>query len=127
MVVLQPLQMAPPIPILFKSISYNPIAGSYDISNTLDQFSNRAAIVTIPIAVITLLAFALILFFASLIANLLVDQQAETIAILRSRGASISQIFGSLLMQSIALGVIALIIGPILALVFVSTHFSTTY
>ena len=67
-----------------------------------------------------MLAFALILFFASLIANLLVDQQFDTIAILRSRGASISQIFGSLLMQSIGLGVIALIIGPILALVFVS-------
>jgi ABC-type antimicrobial peptide transport system permease subunit len=110
----------PSYPYIVQVNLFNPIAGSYDISNTLDQFRNRAAIVTIPIAVITLLAFALILFFASLIANLLVDQQAETIAILRSRGASISQIFGSLLMQSIALGVIALIIGPILALIFVS-------
>ena len=110
----------PSYPYIVQINLFNPIAGSYDISNTLDQFRNRAAIVTIPIAVITLLAFALILFFASLIANLLVDQQAETIAILRSRGASISQIFGSLLMQSIALGVIALIIGPILALIFVS-------
>jgi ABC-type antimicrobial peptide transport system permease subunit len=111
---------SPSYPYIVQVNLYNPIAGSYDISNTLDQFRNRAAIVTIPIAVITLLAFALILFFASLIANLLVDQQAETIAILRSRGASISQIFGSLLVQSIALGVIALIIGPILALIFVS-------
>ncbi len=110
----------PSYPYIVQVNLYNPIAGSYEISNTLDQFRNRAAIVTIPIAVITLLAFALILFFASLIANLLVDQQAETIAILRSRGASISQIFGSLLIQSIALGVIALIIGPILALIFVS-------
>ncbi len=110
----------PSYPYIVQINLFNPIAGSYDISNILDQFRNHAAIVTIPIAVITLLAFALILFFASLIANLLVDQQAETIAILRSRGASISQIFGSLLMQSIALGVIALIIGPILALIFVS-------
>ena len=109
----------PTYPYIVQVNLYNPIAGSYDISNTLDQFSNRAAIVTIPIAIITLLAFALILFFASLIANLLVDQQADTIAILRSRGANISQIFGSLLMQSITLGVIALIVGPILALVFV--------
>jgi ABC-type antimicrobial peptide transport system permease subunit len=111
---------APSYPYIVQVNLYNPVPGSYDISNTLDQFRNRAAIVTIPIAVITLLAFALILFFASLIANLLVDQQAETIAILRSRGASVSQIFGSLLTQSIALGVIALIIGPILAIIFVS-------
>ena len=68
----------------------------------------KLRVITIPIAVITLLVFSLILFFASLIANLLVDQQAETIAILRSRGASISQVFGSLLIQSVALGVIAL-------------------
>ncbi|HYX50085.1 MAG TPA: FtsX-like permease family protein, partial [Ktedonobacteraceae bacterium] len=110
----------PIYPYLVQVNFYNPIAGSFDISNTLDQFSNRAAIVTIPITVITLLAFALILFFASLIANLLVDQQADSIAILRSRGASVSQIFGSLLMQSIALGIIALIIGPMLALIIVS-------
>ena len=110
----------PSYPYIVQVNLFNPVAGSYEISNTLDQFRNRAAIVTIPIAIITLLAFALILFFASLIATLLVDQQAETIAILRSRGASISQIFGSLLMQSIALGAIALIIGPILALIFVS-------
>ena len=110
----------PSYPYIVQVNLYNPVAGSYDILDTLDQFRNRAAIVTIPIGVITLLAFALILFFASLIANLLVEQQAETIAILRSRGASIAQIFGSLLMQSIALSIIAFIIGPILALIFVS-------
>ena len=110
----------PSYPYIVQVNLFNPVAGSYEIPNTLDQFRNRAAVVTIPIAVITLLVFALILFFTSLIANLLVDQQAETIAILRSRGASISQVFGSLLIQSVALGVIALIIGPILALIFVS-------
>jgi ABC-type antimicrobial peptide transport system permease subunit len=110
----------PTYPYIVQVNLYNPVPGSYDITNTLDQFRNRSAIITIPIAVITLLAFALILFFASLLANLLVDQQAETIAILRSRGASISQIFGSLLVQSIILGVIALVIGPILALIIVS-------
>jgi hypothetical protein len=113
----------PSYPYIVQVNLFNPVAGSYEIPNTLDQFRNRAAVVTIPIAVITLLAFALILFFTSLIANLLVDQQAETIAILRSRGAGISQVFGSLLIQSVALGVIALIIGPILALIFVSLIF----
>ena len=110
----------PSYPYIVQVNLFNPIAGSYEISNTLDQFRNRAAVVTIPIAVITSLVFALILFFTSLIAYLIVDQQADTIAILRSRGASISQVFGSLLIQSVVLGVIALILGPILALIFVS-------
>jgi ABC-type antimicrobial peptide transport system permease subunit len=110
----------PTYPYLVQVNLFNPVAGSYDIPNTFDQFRTHSAVVTIPIVVITLLVFGLILFFASLIANLLVDQQAETIAILRARGASISQVFGSLLIQGVALGVIALIIGPVLALLLVS-------
>jgi ABC-type lipoprotein release transport system permease subunit len=110
----------PDYPYLVQVNLFNPVAGWYEIANTLDLFRTRAEVVTIPIAVVTLFAFALILFFSSLIAHLLVDQQAETIANLRSRGASISQIFGSLLVQSVALGVIALIIGPIVALMFVA-------
>jgi ABC-type antimicrobial peptide transport system permease subunit len=110
----------PSYPYLVQVNLFNPVSGFFEIPNRLDQFRNRSAVVTIPIAVITLLVFGLILFFASLIANLLVDQQADTIAILRSRGAGISQVFGSLLIQSVALGAIALIIGPILALIVVS-------
>ncbi len=63
----------PSYPYLVQVNLFNPAAGFYEIPNTLDQFRNRAAVVTIPIAVITLLVFCLILFFASLVANLLVD------------------------------------------------------
>ncbi|HEY6407312.1 MAG TPA: ABC transporter permease, partial [Ktedonobacteraceae bacterium] len=52
-------------------------------------------------------------------AELLVERQADAIAILRSRGASRSQIFGSLVTQSIGLGLIALLVGPPLAILMV--------
>ena len=99
---------------------YNPAAGSYDLPTTLDQFRNRTAAVAVPIAILSLQIFGLILFFVGLIANLLVDRQADSIAILRSRGASNSQIFGALFTQSISLGVIALVVGPLLAAIVVS-------
>jgi len=56
--------------------------------------------------------------------DLLVELQAASIAILRSRGASSRQIFGALLTQSFGLGVIALVAGPLIALlcVYVISH-----
>ncbi|MDQ6659705.1 MAG: ABC transporter permease, partial [Chloroflexota bacterium] len=44
----------------------------------------------------------------------------QTIALLRSRGARSSQIFGSLLLQSTLLVIIALLVGPLLAVLIVS-------
>ena len=69
--------------------------------------------------ILSLQIIALILFFVSLIANLLVDRQADAVAILRSRGSSSSQIFGSLIVQSIGLGLISLSIGLPLAVALV--------
>lgn len=88
-------------------------------SDILDQYSNRIAIAQLPVISLLVLILGLVLFFVSLMAELLVERQADTIAILRSRGASRSQIFGSPVTQSIGLGLTALIIGPPLAIVIV--------
>jgi len=69
----------------------------------------------------TLHATALvILFFVGMMTELLVERQAETIAILGSRGANRLQIFGSFMTQSIGLGIVALCVGPPLAIVAVN-------
>lgn len=85
----------------------------------LEQLSARIAATRIPATIVGLQIIALILFFVSLIADLLVDRQADAIAVLRSRGASGRQVFFSLLMQALSLSVIALLIGPPLALLVV--------
>jgi hypothetical protein len=99
-------------PYLEKSQAFMP-------SDMLDQYSNRVAIAQLPVIGLLVLILGLVLFFVSLMAELLVESQADAIALLRSRGASRSQIFGSLVAQSIGLGLIALIIGPLLAILMV--------
>jgi putative ABC transport system permease protein len=96
-------------PYLEKSQTFVP-------TDILDQFNSRIAIAQLPVISLLVLVLGLVLFFVSLMAELLVERQADAIAILRSRGASRSQIFGSLVTQSIGLGLIALIIGPLLAI-----------
>src|SRR5579885_633492 len=85
----------------------------------LEQLSARIAATRIPVTIVGLQIIALILFFVSLVADLLVDRQADAIAVLRSRGASGRQVFFSLLTQALSLSVIALLIGPPLALLVV--------
>lgn len=90
-----------------------------DTPSTLQQFSDRSNVVQIPIAILTIQILALILFFISLAAGLFVERQTEAIALLRSRGASRRQVFASFAIQSIGLGLLSLVIGPLLA-VFVA-------
>ncbi len=100
------------IPYLEKSQAFSP-------TDFLEQYSSRITIAQLPVTSLLVLVLGLVLFFVSLMAELLVERQADTIAILRSRGASRSQIFGSLVTQSIGLGLIALLVGPPLAMLMV--------
>src|SRR5579884_368735 len=84
-------------------------------SDVLQAYSDRISIAQMPIASFLLLVFLLILFFIALMVSLLVERHAETIALLRSRGASRKQIFGALSMQGVLLCLLALAIGPFLA------------
>ncbi len=86
----------------------------------LGQFQTQAALSRVPVEILALQITVLILIFLSVMAELLVERQADAIAVLRSRGASSRQIFGSLATQSIGLSLLALVIGPPLSLLAVS-------
>ncbi|HZR39898.1 MAG TPA: FtsX-like permease family protein, partial [Ktedonobacteraceae bacterium] len=85
----------------------------------LELYRDRLTVVRIPITILVAQVICLILFFINMMAELLVGRQADAIAILRSRGASRRQIFGALTTQSVGVSLIALILGPVLALVSV--------
>lgn len=85
-------------------------------TNILAQYKNRVPVAQIPATGILFLVLGLVLFFVSMMTDLLVDRQLDAIAILRSRGASRLQVLGSFVIQSIGLGLVALIIGPLLAI-----------
>lgn len=107
-------------PYLVQVNLYNPTPGSYTIVPALNQYHDRVTVVSIPIDILVLQIIGLILLFISLVANLLVERQAEAIAIMRSRGATNQQIFSSFLVQIIGLGIFAFVAGPLLAVVIVT-------
>ena len=113
-------------PYLVRANIASPGTNAFTLPIVLDGYSNRVTVVRIPVVILSLQVICLLLFFVVLMADLLVDRQTDSIAILRSRGASNSQVLGSLVIQSIALGIIALIVGPLLAILAVallSQHF----
>jgi putative ABC transport system permease protein len=87
--------------------------------NILSQYTNRNTVVQIPITSLSLLVVGLTLFFVITMTDILVDRQTETIAVLRSRGASRLQIFSALIVQNIGLCLLALIVGPLVAILVV--------
>lgn len=89
------------------------------IPGNLEQYQSRVQLVTIPVFLISLQILALLLFFVSMMTGLVVEREFDTIALLRSRGASRRQVFTTLFTQCIGLAVIAVIIGIPLALLIV--------
>ncbi len=85
-------------------------------TDILAHYHDRISVVHLPVMGVLVILFALVLYFLSLMANVLVERQAEAIAIVASRGGSQLQIIGALLAQSLGLGVFALLLGPLLAL-----------
>jgi putative ABC transport system permease protein len=100
------------IPYLEYTQTYVP----YDV---LSQFHNDVSIAQIPVDGFVAIVLGLVLFFVSMMTDVLVDTQSDTLAILRSRGASRRQLFGALLIQALGLGFLALAIGPILAFLLI--------
>lgn len=84
--------------------------------SVLNTYGQRVTVVALPILGMTILIGGLVLFFVVLMTDLLIERQVVAITLLRSRGASARQIFGSLLWQSLGLGLIALVLGPLLAI-----------
>lgn len=90
-----------------------------DTSSILEDFRSRYDVSRVPVIVLTIQVVALILFFVSLMTNLLIDRQSDALVLLRSRGASSGQVFSTLLIQSIFLGLLSIIVGLPLTLLTV--------
>ncbi len=82
----------------------------------LIHFQDRIFSLQVPITLLLLQVLALVIFFVSLMADMVVERQTEAIAVLRSRGASRRQIFGALATQTGGLALLAAIAGPPLAI-----------
>jgi hypothetical protein len=95
---------------------FGPSVESFGVPSNLERYRDRVSVVQIPVDIVAFQVFCLVLFFVSMVADLLIERQAEVMSLLRSRGASRWQVFGSFVNQSVGLGVIVLIAGPLLAI-----------
>jgi ABC-type antimicrobial peptide transport system permease subunit len=84
--------------------------------NVLNQYRSRVSLAQLPQNVLLLLVVGMVLLFIGLMINLLLEQRAEAIAVLRARGASRGQIFGAFTTQTLLLGLPVLVIAPLLAI-----------
>lgn len=84
--------------------------------DTLATFSTRAAQAQVPIAMLLLLIMGMVVLSIGVTTELLVARQSAAIALLHSRGASRRQVSGAFTIQMIALGLLALVAGPLLAI-----------
>jgi ABC-type lipoprotein release transport system permease subunit len=93
---------------------------------SLQTYSNYVFVLLIPATGLTALLMGLVLYFVSVMTDLLVDRKSESVAVLRSRGANRGQIFNLFVLQAFGLGIVALIVGPLLAIVAVRLLVFTT-
>lgn len=84
--------------------------------SVLQDYSARATVVQLPTSCLAYVIAGLVLFFVLLMTDVLVERQREAIMLLRSRGASARQVFGSLLGQCVAIALFAFLGGLLLAI-----------
>lgn len=111
----------PIFPYTLSAQFYNPLPQNQDILSLLQQYKSRVALVRIPLIVLAIQVMLLLFFFACLLLNMLIDQQMAINALLSTRGASHRQVFWSLLTQGLVFCLLALLLGPVLAVALVVT------
>ncbi|HEY0755767.1 MAG TPA: FtsX-like permease family protein [Ktedonobacteraceae bacterium] len=98
---------------------FGPALHDLDGPGTLEKYRSQEEIVQTPALILTVEIVGLMLFFVSTIIEALVEREQLTIAVMRSRGSSRSQIVVSLFMQTLVLCLCAGLLGPLLALALV--------
>ncbi|MDE3231427.1 MAG: hypothetical protein KGO05_16230, partial [Chloroflexota bacterium] len=88
-------------------------SGAYQ---ALSTFRIQILLLQIPLLLLLLQVMGLVLLFVRMVADMLVDRQAEAIATLRSRGATRRQVFNMFTLHNIGLSLIALVVGPLAAI-----------
>lgn len=92
---------------------------SYGPINTLNGYRDYLSVIRIPATSFWFLLMGMLLYFESVMMGILVDRKSDAIAILRSRGASRRQVFTAFVLQGSALGLAALILGPLVTIIVV--------
>ncbi|MFP4438032.1 MAG: FtsX-like permease family protein [Chloroflexaceae bacterium] len=87
-------------------------------AEALDSYQSGVATLVVQLFVFSAPILALVLYFVSLVANLLVSRQRGEIALLKTRGVRDTQILGIYIVEWLIMGLLALLVGPGIGLGF---------
>ena len=88
----------------------------YSPQDIIVRFNEKLFFLKLLLFILAAPVVAIILYYVSLTAGMVVDQQRNEIAVLKSRGVGTHQIVGVYIMEGLLVAAVALIIGPLLAL-----------
>lgn len=80
------------------------------------KYEDRAKLLKTTLWVLQMPILLMILFYLFMVSQLIIEQEKNEIAVLKSRGASRSQILRGYIIQGLLLGFVAIIIGPLIGL-----------
>ena len=94
-------------------------SSSIRLDNLLDSFGEQLVLARVPLFLVVFLITGILLYYLALVSGLVVRSRTSEIAMLKSRGATTTQIGILGLGEGLLLGIPAVIIGPWLAMVVV--------
>lgn len=91
-----------------------------DLEGVLRSFDDRLFFVRIPLFVLLLQIGGIVAYYLVMVSTMLVERHAPEMAVLRSRGASPSQLLIEFGVEGLILAVLASVTGPLLAAALIS-------
>ena len=85
------------------------------LGRTLEEFERDLTLARVPVYIFISLVVVIVLYFLILIAGILGRSQADELGLLRSRGGSVVQVCGVLLLADGVLAAAAVAVGPLFA------------
>lgn len=97
------------------------LSGTYIQASPVEElrpYQRIVTVLTLTLTVFSLPIVVLLIIFLVMLVGLVVDGQRNETAVMRSRGASPFQVVGLTMVEGIIMGLIALVVGGLLALLF---------
>jgi ABC-type lipoprotein release transport system permease subunit len=84
------------------------------LTATIREFLEKQLYTQIPLFLLVFQIVGIILYYVVTVANMVIEQEAGEIALLRSRGGNTVQVFGILLMEGMLISAVGGVVGPFL-------------
>lgn len=84
----------------------------FPVTPMFQEYYKRAKVLNLMLLFLQIPVLLMLVFFIYMVSQLVINNERNEIAVLKSRGAGTSQIFNIYLTESIILGVAAFIVGP---------------